>query len=204
MSDQYVPASVPQLELRHQIHERYSGLAAAPAAGWHFNVGAGLARMIGYSEAEIASVPAEVVDTFAGTANPFSLRRLAPGDHVLDLGCGAGFDTILAARQVGPEGRVVAVDMTEAMLEKARRGADQAGLTNVETRQGFAENLPLDDESVDIVISNGVINLCPDKLAVVRELYRVLKPGGRIQIADMVVHKEIPQDVKDDIELWSG
>jgi ubiquinone/menaquinone biosynthesis C-methylase UbiE len=123
---------------------------------------------------------------------------------VLDIGCGAGFDTLLAARQVGPEGAVLAVDMTQAMIDKTRAGAERLGLANVTVREGFAEALPVEDGSVDVVISNGVINLCPDKLAVMQEVYRVLKPGGRIQIADIVVHKEVPQDAKDDIDLWSG
>jgi ubiquinone/menaquinone biosynthesis C-methylase UbiE len=144
------------------------------------------------------------VESFAGTGNPFSMGQLRPGETVLDIGCGAGFDTIIAARQVGATGRVVAVDMTPAMLEKAAAGAREAGLANVEFRQGLAEALPVDDGSIDVVISNGVINLCPDKTAVMQEVYCALKPGGRIQIADIVVHKELPQDAKDDIDLWSG
>jgi arsenite methyltransferase len=123
---------------------------------------------------------------------------------VLDIGCGAGFDTLLAARQVGPQGRVIAVDMTEAMLEKAREGATTLGLDNVEVRRGFAEEIPAFDESIDVVISNGVINLCPDKMAAMREVCRVLKPGGRFQIADIIVHKEVPQESKNNIDLWSG
>jgi SAM-dependent methyltransferase len=204
MQDQLPHANVEQDALRDQIKEKYAGLAAVPEASWHFNTGKPLARMLGYTEAEIDSVPGDIVDTFAGTGNPFSFGRLAEGETVLDLGCGAGFDTLLAARQVGPQGRVVAVDMTQAMLDKAQAGSRSAGLTNVETRLGFAESLPVTDGAVDVVISNGVINLCPDKLAVLREVYRVLRPGGRVQIADMVVHKAIPQEVKDDIELWSG
>jgi ubiquinone/menaquinone biosynthesis C-methylase UbiE len=160
--------------------------------------------MLGYAEADIASLPATAVESFAGTGNPFSMGRLTPGAVVLDIGCGAGFDTLLAARQVGPKGRVIAVDMTEAMREKTGAGATALGLANVEVRQGFAEDLPVESESVDVVISNGVINLCPDKLAVLREVSRVLKPGGRFQIADIVVHKEVPQDAKDDIDLWCG
>lgn len=204
MQDQAPRANVEPDALREQIKEKYSGLAAVPEASWHFNTGKPLARVLGYTEAEIESVPADIVDTFAGTGNPFSLGPLAPGESVLDLGCGAGFDSLLAARQVGPAGHVIAVDMTQAMLDKAQDGARQAGLANIETRLGFAESIPVADGSVDVVISNGVINLCPDKLAVLRELHRILRPGGRIQIADMVVHREIPQQVKDDIELWSG
>lgn len=129
---------------------------------------------------------------------------LKPGETVLDIGCGAGFDTLIAARQVGPAGRVIALDMSPAMLEKAAQGARQMGLTNIDFRQGLAEELPVESESVAVVISNGVINLCPDKVAVMKEAHRVLKPGGRLQIADIVVHKEVPQEAKDDIDLWSG
>ncbi|HEY7467072.1 MAG TPA: methyltransferase domain-containing protein, partial [Dehalococcoidia bacterium] len=129
---------------------------------------------------------------------------LRPGEAVLDIGCGAGFDTLIAARQVGPTGSVIAIDMTEAMLAKTRAGAAEIGLGNVEPRLGYAEALPVQDASIDVVISNGVINLCPDKVQAMREVWRVLKPGGRFQIADIIVHNEVPQDAKDDINLWSG
>jgi arsenite methyltransferase len=156
--------------------------------------------MLGYQSADADWLPEATVDSFAGTGNPFTLGRLREGETVFDIGCGAGFDTLLAARQVGPTGTVIAVDMTEAMLEKTRAGADSFGLDTVDVRQGVAETLPAKDCSVDVVISNGVVNLCPDKIAVLR----VLRPGGRIQIADIVVHTEVPQDAKDDIDLWSG
>ena len=160
--------------------------------------------MLGYDEADIDWLPASTVESFAGTGNPLSLGRLSEGEAVLDIGCGAGFDALLAARQVGASGGVLAVDMTEAMLDKTRVGAAVLGLSNVEARHGYAEDLPVEAGSIDVVISNGVINLCPDKMAVMAEIYRVLKPGGRIQIADIVVQKEVPQDAKDDIDLWSG
>jgi ubiquinone/menaquinone biosynthesis C-methylase UbiE len=149
-------------------------------------------------------LPDQVVESFAGVGNPFALGPLQPGETVVEVGSGAGLDAILAARQVGPTGRVIGIDMTPAMLEKARANAALAGLHNVEFRQGLAEQLPLPDACANVVISNGVINLCPDKLAVYRELYRVLEPGGRIQIADIIVHEAIPQDAKDDISLWTG
>jgi ubiquinone/menaquinone biosynthesis C-methylase UbiE len=160
--------------------------------------------MLGHSDEVVDSLPDGTVDSFAGTGNPFSMGNLAPGETVLDIGCGAGFDTLIAANQVGPSGSVIAVDMTAAMLEKARRSAREAGVANIDFREGYAEALPAADASVNVVISNGVINLCPDKMAVMAEVHRVLKPGGRVQIADIVVHKAVPQDAKDDIDLWSG
>jgi len=190
--------------LRLQIRDKYTAVALEPEKGFHFHTGRPLARMLGYEDALIDSLPQSTVDSFAGTGNPFSLGDLTPGETVLDIGCGAGFDTLIAARQVGPSGRVIALDMTPAMLEKALHGARQLGLTNIDFRLGLAEEIPVDSGSIDVVISNGVINLCPDKVAVMKEVHRVLKPGGRFQIADIVVHKEVPQEAKDDIDLWSG
>ncbi len=197
-------ANVERDELREGIRDKYSDVAERPELGFHFHTGAPLAAMLGYPEQEVAELPAPTVDSFAGTGYPFLMGRLIEGERVLDLGCGAGFDTLQAARQVGPAGSVVAVDMTEPMLEKTRAGARAMGLENVECRLGYAEELPVEDGSIDVVISNGVINLCPDKVAVMTEIARVLRPDGRIQIADIVVHLEVPQDAKDDIELWSG
>ncbi len=197
-------AHVDRDQLRARVSAKYTDVATSPAKGFHFHTGRPLAGMLGYDDADVAALPRGTVDSFAGTGNPFTLGRLRPGEVVLDIGCGAGFDTLLAARQVGPGGHVIAVDMTEAMREKTRAGAAALGLTNVEVRHGYAEDMPVADESVDVVISNGVINLCPDKPAVMREVCRVLRPGGRFQIGDIVVHKEVPQDAKDDIELWSG
>jgi len=160
--------------------------------------------MLGYDATLLDGLPFGTVESFAGTGNPFSMGNLKPGEMVLDIGSGAGFDSLIAARQVAPDGKVIGVDMTDAMLEKAAEGARKMDLTNVEFRKGFAEELPVEDESVDVVISNGVINLCPDKEAVMREVHRVLRPWGRFQIADIVVHKEVPQSAKDNIDLWSG
>ena len=198
------PAKVDREQLRNQIQEKYVDVATEPEKGFHFHTGRPLAKMLGYDDADVDWLPAPTVESFAGTGNPLSMGRLAEGERVLDLGCGAGFDSLLAARQVGPNGRVISVDMTDAMLEKTRAGAAALGLQHLEARHGFAEDLPVDDGSVDVVISNGVINLCPDKMAVMKEVQRVLRPGGRIQIADIVVQKEVDQDAKDDIDLWSG
>jgi SAM-dependent methyltransferase len=204
MAQLVLAAGVDRGRLRRQIQAKYTEVALEPEKGFHFHTGRPLAAMLDYDDADVDWLPPSTVESFAGTGNPFSMGRLAEGEVVLDIGCGAGFDTLQAARQVGLRGRVIAVDMTEAMLDKARAGAAVLGLRNVDARLGFAEELPAESESVDVVISNGVINLCPDKIAVMREVYRVLKPGGRFQIADIVVHKEVPQDAKDDIDLWSG
>ena len=204
MTQPVVEAKVDRAKLRGQIQEKYADVALTPEKGFHFHTGRPLAAMLGYSEADVDALPTATVESFAGTGNPFSLGRLAQGEVVLDIGCGAGFDTLPAAGQVGPAGRVIAVDMTEPMLERTREGAAALGLDNVDARHGYAEELPAEDESIDVVISNGVINLCPDKMAVMQQVRRVLKPGGRFQIADIVVHQEVPQDAKDDIDLWSG
>ena len=198
------PANVDRDLLRSQIQDKYSDVAAQPQLGFHFHTGRPLAAMLGYAEADVDWLPESTVESFAGTGNPLSAGTLPEGATVLDLGSGAGFDTLLTARQVGPTGRVIPVDMTEAMLNKARAGAEALGLENVEPRMGYAEELPVDDGEVDVVISNGVINLTPDKVTTLAEISRALKPGGRIQIADIVVHTEVPQDAKDDIDLWSG
>jgi SAM-dependent methyltransferase len=197
-------ARVDAEALRGQISDKYAEVALTPDKGFHFHTGRPLASMLGYDDAIVDGLPQGAVESFAGTGNPFSFGDLRPGETVLDIGCGAGIDTLIAARQVGPAGRIIAVDMTSAMLEKAATGAREMGLSNIDFRQGLAEELPVGDESVDAVISNGVINLCPDKVAVMKEVHRVLKRGGRFQIADIVVHKEVPQDAKDDIDLWSG
>lgn len=204
MTSEVRPANVAPAALRQQIREKYTDVALEPEKGFHFHTGRVLARMLGYEEQTLDSLPPGAVESFAGTGNPHSMGKLLSGQTVLDIGCGAGFDTLIAAGEVGPQGRVIGVDMTPAMLEKAREVVASLGLSNVEFRQGLAEKLPVDSESIDVVISNGVINLCPDKMAVMREVYRVLRPGGRFQIGDIVVHKEVPQEAKDDIDLWSG
>ena len=161
------------------------------------------AEDLAYPE-ELASVPELAVESFAGVANPFSLGRLQPGERVLDLGCGAGTDSLVAARMVGPEGQVVGIDMTREMLDKARRAVGEMGADNVEFVEGEAEQLPFPDASFDVVISNGVIDLIPDKDAVFSELHRVLAPGGRIQVADVTIQNPVSEEGRRDIDLWTG
>jgi SAM-dependent methyltransferase len=197
-------AAVDREELRARISDKYRDVALNPELGFHFHTGAPLAAMLGYPAEVVAALPPGTVDSFAGTGNPFLFGDLHPGEVVVDIGCGAGFDTLIAASHVGPAGKVLAVDMTPEMRAKAAAGARQMGIGHVEVLDGYAENLPVADGAADVLISNGVINLCPDKQAVFREIYRVLKPGGRIQVGDILVHKEVPQEAKDDIELWSG
>ena len=204
MAQEVRPSQVDRDELRQEIKAKYTEVALEPEKGFHFHTGRPLAKMLGYAGEVVAWLPASAVESFAGTGNPFSMGALKPGETVVDIGCGAGFDTLQAARQVGPSGKVIAVDMTEAMLGKTRTAAATLGLVNIEPRLGYAEELPVPDASADVVISNGVINLTPDKAAVLREIHRVLKPGGRFQIADIAVRLEVPQDAKDDINLWSS
>jgi SAM-dependent methyltransferase len=198
------PAAVDRDGLRKQIQAKYTDVALDPEQGFHFHTGRPLARILGYEAADVEWLPDSTAESFAGTGNPFSMGALHAGESVLDIGSGAGFDTLIAARQVGPAGSVIAVDMTPAMLDKTAAGASMLGLGNVETRLGYAESLPVEDSSIDVVISNGVINLTPDKVQAMHEVWRVLRPGGRLQVADIIVHKEVPQDAKDDIDLWSG
>lgn len=191
-------------QLRAAIQDEYAEVAACPTKGFHFHVGRDHAARLGYDPADLAAVGEAVCESFAGLGNPFALGRLRPGETVVEVGSGAGMDALIAARQVGPGGRVIGVDMTDAMLTKARGNAELIGAQNVEFRHGFAEALPVPDGWADVVISNGVINLCPDKEAAYREVLRVLKPGGRIQIVDTAVKTAVPLDSRGDIALWSG
>ncbi len=201
------PVSVPKVNievLRSAISTEYREVALNPQKGFHFHTGRPLAKILGYDDELVKMVPESSVSSFAGTGNPFSLGTIKPGEKVVDIGCGAGFDSLIAAHMVGNGGRVIGIDMTPEMLQKAQETSEAAGLSNVEFRKGVAEELPVDDKWADVVISNGVVNLCPDKLAVFREMYRVLKPGGRLQIADILVEKPVPEDAKEDIALWTG
>jgi SAM-dependent methyltransferase len=194
---------VDQLALREEVKAKYRAVAVDPHGSYHFHTGRPLARRLGYEEAATGALPDGAVAAFAGVGNPFSLGALKPGERVVDLGSGGGFDCFIAAAQVGPEGRVVGIDMTEEMLERSRAAATAMGLRNVEFRQGVIESLPIEDGSVDIVISNGVINLCADKRQVFAEILRVLRPGGRLQFADIANGKEIPAGALRNIDLWT-
>jgi arsenite methyltransferase len=191
-------------QLRSAIQDEYTEVASCPWKGFHFHTGRFLADRLGYPAERVASLPDAVVESFAGVGNPFFWGDLAPGEQVVDLGSGAGFDALLAAQMVGPKGRVAGIDMTPAMLSKARDNVRLLELRNIEFRAGYLEALPVADDSVDVVISNGVINLCPDKATVLGEAHRVLKPGGRMQIADIIVGKAVPDGAKQDIALWTG
>ena len=201
------PASVPNVNievLRSAISTKFRDVALNPQKGFNFHTGRPLAKMLGYHDDLINTVPESSVNSFAGTGNPFSLGTIKPGENIVDIGCGAGFDSLIAAHMVGNSGHVIGIDMTLEMLRKAQEALEVARLSNVEFREGVAEILPVDDRWADVVISNGVVNLCPDKLAVFREMYRVLKPGGRLQIADILVEKPVPEEAKKNIDLWTG
>lgn len=179
-------------------------MAADPARGFHFHTGRPLARLLEYEEIWLAGVPEGSIASFAGTGNPFGPGALRPGERVVDVGCGAGIDTLIAARMVGPSGHVVGVDMTLAMLARARTSVAETGLGNVEIRAGFGEALPVVDGWADVVISNGVLNLMPDKSTALREMARVLKPAGRLQIGDILVQRAVPEEARSRIDLWTG
>jgi len=197
-------SAVDRDELRRLVAEKYRDVALNPELGFHFHTGEPLARTLGYPDSVVASLPRGTVESFAGTGNPFLFGDLHDREVVVDVGCGAGFDTLIAARHVGTFGKVIAVDMTPEMRSKAKAGAAEMGFANVDVREGYAEGLPVADGEADVVISNGVVNLCPDKQALFREMFRVLRPGGRVQVGDILVHREVPQDARDDIDLWSG
>jgi arsenite methyltransferase len=190
--------------LRHAIREEYQVVAENPDHGFHFHTGRPLTKILGYMEEWLKNVPEASIESFAGTGNPFSLGQIRPGDRVLDLGSGAGVDSLIAANMVGPTGQVVGVDMTPAMVSKARQSARETAADNVEFREGYLEELPIEDEWADVIISNGVFNLVPGKAHALAEMYRTLKPGGRLQLADILVEIPVPESAKGMIDLWTG
>jgi len=189
--------------LKSEIQKTYASVSAEPERDFIFPTGRTWAEDLGYPE-ELANVPETAVESFAGVANPWELGRLASGERVLDLGSGAGTDSLVAARMVGEAGRVTGIDMTREMLAKARTAATEIGATNVDFVEGEAEHLPFEDETFDVVISNGVIDLIPDKDAVFAELHRVLVPGGRLQIADVTIQNPVSEEGRGKIDLWTG
>jgi arsenite methyltransferase len=190
--------------LRTEVREKYRAVATEPDAGYHFHTGRGLAARLGYAPRLVDALPDVAVESFAGVANPFALRTPVPGERVVDAGSGAGFDSFVAAAHVGPAGHVVGVDMTAEMLAKSRTTATLLGLATVEFREGLAEQLPVPAEWADVVISNGVINLCADKWSVFGEIFRVLRPGGVLQFADIANGRPVPAEAIADIDLWTG
>jgi len=191
-------------QLREQVRDKYRDVATEPHRTFHFHTGRPLAARLGYDEVVVRALPDRAVESFAGVGNPFSLRPLEPGERVVDIGSGAGFDSFIAAGQVDAAGRVVGVDMTPEMLTRSRDTADALGLADVEFREGLAEALPVESGWADVVISNGVINLCADKRAVFSEIRRVLRPGGTLQFADIANGRPVPPEAMRDIDLWTG
>ena len=190
--------------LRAEIRKTYTDVSTQPKQEFIFPTCRRWARELGYPEPELSRVPESSVESFAGVASHWTLGRIEPGEVVLDLGCGAGTDLLIAAQMTGPDGRAIGVDMTSTMLTRVRESAAEMGLTNVELHETLIEQLPLEDASVDVVISNGVLDLVPDKEAVMDEIDRVLRPGGRVQFADVVIHREVSEDARGRIDLWTG
>jgi SAM-dependent methyltransferase len=199
------PIDFDTQELRSEVSSVYSRVATDPDGDFHFHRGpAYAANFLGYDVEELAALPLATTASFAGVANPHAIAPIVAGETVLDIGCGAGMDLLLAARRVGLGGHAIGIDMTEAMRDRARGSAEAAGLKNVEVRQADATALPFPDASVDVVISNGVLNLVPEKEKAFAEIYRVLRPGGRLQLADIVLDAELDEGVRRNIDLWTG
>lgn len=190
--------------LREQVKDKYREVAEKPHGSYHFHTGRPLTRRLGYDQAVVDTMPDIAVESFAGVANPFALRALESGEKVVDSGSGGGFDCFFAALQVGGQGRVVGIDMLPEMLERARAAARQMGLDNVEFREGLVEEMPVEDDWADVVISNGVLNLCADKRAAFEEIWRVLRPGGWLQFADIANGKPVPEAAQRDVDLWTA
>ena len=199
------PVDLDVARLRAEVQAMYSRVATEPDGDFHFHRGPEYAvERLGYDATRLARLPAAVTASFAGIGNPHLVQNLEPGATVLDMGCGAGTDLLLAAMSVGATGRAVGVDMTEAMATQARTGATRAGLGNVDVRLGDATALPVADETIDVLISNGVFNLVPDKDRALAEIFRVVKRGGRLQLADIVLGRDLDDAARRDVDLWTG
>lgn len=195
---------VNPVALREEVKSKYREVATHPNGEYHFHTGRRLAKRLGYDDSVVGRMPDAAVESFAGVANPFSTRPLQAGERVVDVGSGAGFDCFIAAQAVGPTGKVVGIDMLEEMLVKSRGSAEQMGLRNVEFREGLIEEMPVEDGWADVVISNGVINLCADKKRAFQEIWRVLRPGGHLQFADIANGKPVPASAIKNIDLWTA
>ena len=199
-----MPTTINVEELRCAIKREYSEVATNVEKRFHFHTGLRLAKILEYPEKWIEMIPNEALQSFAGTGNPFQGGPIQPGEKILDAGCGSGFDTTLAGIFTGENGAVLGVDMTPEMLARARSAVSKAGLPNIEFRNGYLEELPVTDGWADVIISNGVLNLCPDKTRVLQEFHRVLSVGGRLQVGDIAVRKPVPEKAKENIDLWTG
>ena len=199
------PVNLDIQRLRNEVSSIYARVAADPSGQFHFHRGpVYAAEFLNYDQAELDQLPASCTASFAGVGNPHRVAAIQPGETVLDIGCGAGMDLLLAARRAGPSGRAVGVDMTDEMAERALQSAAAADLANVEVRKGDATRLPVENASIDVVISNGVLNLVPEKEKALAEIWRVLRPLGRLQIADVVMDAELPEEARSNIDLWAG
>lgn len=199
------PVSLDTKTLRSEVSSIYARVASEPDGNFHFHRGPHYAaEFLGYDAAELALLPPECTRSFAGVANPISVGPIHSGETVLDIGCGAGMDLLLAARRIGPQGHAIGIDMTEPMRRRAGAAAASLGLRQVEVREGDATSVPVADDSIDVVISNGVLNLVPEKEKAFAEIIRILRPGGRLHLADIVLNMELSEDIRSNIDLWTG
>ena len=197
-------APVDRNELRTEVQAKYAAVALAPDDDYHFHTGRYAAARCRYDMAAVDALPPIAVESFAGVANPFELRSIQPGERIVDLGSGAGFDSFLAGQAARADGQVVGIDMTSEMLDKSHSIASTIGTDNVEFRHGFLEEIPVEDGWADVVISNGVINLSPDKVQAFNEAWRVLRSGGIMQFADIANGRDVPEEARNNIDLWTG